>query len=81
MTRRFALCAIAASVAIGAFAGSSRPSSALDLNTLDPGYIACMKYAAVYANRYPEGEQRTAAYDKLRQVCNRTYLSNRLNVD
>jgi hypothetical protein len=80
MTKRIALFA-AAIVAIGVLAGSTRPSSALDLNTLDPGYVACMKYAAIYADRYPEGEQRAAAYDKLRQVCNRTYLSNRLTVD
>jgi hypothetical protein len=81
MTKRIAILAVAALVAVSAFAGSSSPSSALDLNSLEPGYVVCLKYAAVYADRYPEGEQRTAAYARLRQNCDRTYSSKRLNID
>jgi hypothetical protein len=81
MTNRIASFAVAAIVAVSAFAGSVSASSALDLNRLDPGYVACMKYAAIYANRYPEGEQRTVAYAKLRQNCDSTYSSKRLNLD
>jgi hypothetical protein len=81
MTKRIARFAVAAILAVSAFAGSVSTSSALDLNRLVPGYVACMKYATIYANRYPEGEQRAAAYAKLRQNCDNTYSSKRLNLD
>lgn len=81
MTRHVALFA-AAIVALSAFAGSVRPSAAFDPNLLtDPGYATCLQYAATYASRYPAGAERDAAYAKLRQNCDRTYLSKRLNLD
>lgn len=81
MTRRVALFT-ATIVAAGAFAGSVTSSFAFDPNLLtNPGYATCLKYAATYASHYPVGAERDAAYATLRQNCDRTYLSKRLNLD
>lgn len=77
MTSRITLFA-AAIVAI--FAGSTHPSSALDLGWLsNTGYVNCLKNGRIVAMTYPPA-QRAAIDDKLRRACNRGYFPNRPGV-
>jgi uncharacterized membrane protein YcgQ (UPF0703/DUF1980 family) len=79
-TSRLALFAAATVVAIGALAGTTRPSAALDLSWVsNTGYVNCLRNAHAVAMRY-RPQERAAIDDTLRRACNRGYFPNRPGV-
>ena len=79
MTSRIALFAVATIVAIGTFAGSTRPSAALDTSWLaNKPFMNCLRNAHKVVATYPINQQR-ALDDRLTRACNRGYLTNTPN--
>jgi hypothetical protein len=79
MTSRITLFAAASIVAIGTFAGSTRPSAALDTSWLaNKPFMTCLRNAHKVVATYPINQQR-ALDDRLTRACNRGYLTNTPN--
>jgi hypothetical protein len=78
-TSRLALFAAVTIVAAGAFAGSTRPSAALDTSWLaNKPFMNCLRNAHKVVATYPINQQREL-HDRLTRACNRGYLSNTPN--